>query len=496
MQTIFLRLLLTILCAPSLCFAIDINLNYQVSQSQAPSFDPDGSRLQALVSAAAEIYEDIIEDDAVLDLTFTWGDLGDTGTLGVATTTQVDGTRPTVSRMRFNTNDAVNWFLDATPSDNSEFDLIQTTYSGLDAATQDASFTGSPPANLEVGFAGVRRDFQRTTDLFSVIIHEFGHALGLIPASIGASANDGDFDVAVEFGGTDFGITVSSEDDIAHLAAPRTALFPVIPGDVRRLPSATDIFAIASAAGWQEIDLPRKEFLGSTAIWDLGSNWIGGRVPDAEDQVTVRDVEQVTITSQAVADSLRIDDDVQLALSGGIAANQLSVGNTQLTIGNQFAGINITDELVVNGAVLDVAVTRPIEAGEQIVLLTADSLQGEFDQISAERPSFSVGLVVDQLPNSVVATAAIVGDVDINGVVDFGDFLALSGNFGLQGEWRDGDLSGNGVVDFADFLDLSLNFGSQVSRAAVVPEPGFFSIWIVATLLFLRNAGLSKRKSR
>ena len=106
------------------CYALEIELTYQESLSQAPSFDPDGSRLLTLVEAATHIFEDIIEDDFTLDLTFTWGDLSGDGTLGVATVTDVDGIRPTVSRMRFNTNDSVNWFLDSTPTSHSELSLI------------------------------------------------------------------------------------------------------------------------------------------------------------------------------------------------------------------------------------------------------------------------------------------------------------------------------------------------------------------------------------
>ena len=52
------------------------------------------------------------------------------------------------------------------------------------------------------------------------------------------------------------------------------------------------------------------------------------------------------------------------------------------------------------------------------------------------------------------------GDTNLDGVVGFGDFLALSGNFGrTDATWRDGDFNGDGVVDFFDYLTLSRNFG-------------------------------------
>lgn len=51
------------------------------------------------------------------------------------------------------------------------------------------------------------------------------------------------------------------------------------------------------------------------------------------------------------------------------------------------------------------------------------------------------------------------GDADLDGDVDFADFLTLSSNFGKEGEWADGDFNGDGEINFADFVVLSKNFG-------------------------------------
>lgn len=51
------------------------------------------------------------------------------------------------------------------------------------------------------------------------------------------------------------------------------------------------------------------------------------------------------------------------------------------------------------------------------------------------------------------------GDTDLDGDVDFQDFLTLNANFNGPGEWEDGDFTGNNWVDFADFLILNDNFG-------------------------------------
>ena len=54
------------------------------------------------------------------------------------------------------------------------------------------------------------------------------------------------------------------------------------------------------------------------------------------------------------------------------------------------------------------------------------------------------------------------GDANLDGKVDFQDFLSLANNFGRDDHWiswRTGDLNGDGRVDFADFLILARNFG-------------------------------------
>ena len=54
------------------------------------------------------------------------------------------------------------------------------------------------------------------------------------------------------------------------------------------------------------------------------------------------------------------------------------------------------------------------------------------------------------------------GDADLDGNVDFDDFLALSANFGaVDVGWQQGDFDGDRDVDFDDFLQLAASFGRQ-----------------------------------
>lgn len=85
------------------------------------------------------------------------------------------------------------------------------------------------------------------------------------------------------------------------------------------------------------------------------------------------------------------------------------------------------------------------------------------------------------------------GDADLNGVVEFPDFLALSGAFGTEGGWAEGDFNGDGIVEFPDFLDLSANFGSMREAAASVPEPSGSSLLLICVPFIL---GFVRRNRR
>ena len=73
----------------------------------------------------------------------------------------------------------------------------------------------------------------------------------------------------------------------------------------------------------------------------------------------------------------------------------------------------------------------------------------------------------------LVEVGTLRGDTNVNGKVQFADFIILSNNFGGPGKWTKGDFDANGLVQFPDFLSLSANFGESVrSRStASVPEP-------------------------
>ncbi len=88
--------------------------------------------------------------------------------------------------------------------------------------------------------------------------------------------------------------------------------------------------------------------------------------------------------------------------------------------------------------------------------------------------------------------STLVGDTNLDGEVQFDDFLALSANFGQAGGWAEGDFDADERVDFSDFLALSANFGGAAPAAvSSVPEPTAASI---ALFGLLGLVGFRKRR--
>jgi hypothetical protein len=75
------------------------------------------------------------------------------------------------------------------------------------------------------------------------------------------------------------------------------------------------------------------------------------------------------------------------------------------------------------------------------------------------------------------------GDADLNGSVEFSDYVVLADHFSQPGAWSQGDFDTNGVVEFPDFVILANNFG-QSSATAAVPEPAGLVLLLVGLAFF------------
>jgi ELWxxDGT repeat protein len=74
------------------------------------------------------------------------------------------------------------------------------------------------------------------------------------------------------------------------------------------------------------------------------------------------------------------------------------------------------------------------------------------------------GADVDFLVEGILGTSR--GDTNLDGNVDFGDFLILANAYGSPvNSWGQGDFNGDGGVGFDDFLFLAENFGYKRALA-------------------------------
>ena len=84
----------------------------------------------------------------------------------------------------------------------------------------------------------------------------------------------------------------------------------------------------------------------------------------------------------------------------------------------------------------------------------------------------------------------LTGEANLDGRVDFSDFVILSASFGHPSDqsWGQGDFHNDGSVSFADFLGLANNFGQRVDQTVSVPEPTSFALLFAALLTTLRTS--------
>jgi hypothetical protein len=191
------------------------------------------------------------------------------------------------------------------------------------------------------------------------------------------------------------------------------------------------------------------------------------------------------------------------ATAGGSYTLALSAGTLGVTKGPGTGGPNTTTDLAAGysfgtanitisaGRTGDINGDGNINAAD-IDLMSAKLLAGglpydtKYDYRGPTAPPFTPdGLVSqpdkDRLVGSLIDINGVptsvgthYGDANLDGIVNFGDYLALLNNFGGTPKgWAQGDFNGDATVNFGDYLALLNNFGQTggTGQVSVVPEP-------------------------
>ena len=174
----------------------------------------------------------------------------------------------------------------------------------------------------------------------------------------------------------------------------------------------------------------------NVAIGGIGANSVGqggGLYSTGDLDATDRDLEHIFGNVAADCHDAFLND-MCADPSGGVAASEPAL----------LGDLNNDGE--VNGSD-DTVIARALASGNSDPSL---DLNGDNAVDAADNVFLAETLV-----------GALRGDTDLDGDVDFEDFLKLSENFGAtDAVWSHGDFNGDGNVSFADFLALSANFGS------------------------------------
>ena len=194
--------------------------------------------------------------------------------------------------------------------------------------------------------------------------------------------------------------------------------------------------------------------------------------------------------------------------------SQMPAGELLIELGGN-SSIGGVDRLVVTGlAALDGRLALTTIDGfvplpfEHFEVMTFGSRLGEFQEVVFENGQLpGLSFIADYGDTRVrLSPVALAGDINFDGIVDFGDLSLMSSSFGqLSGStWLEGDFDNDGVVGFGDLALMAPNFGvlagsggggSTFGELAAmlgrVPEPGVLPVTCVGLLglLWLRRSG-------
>jgi hypothetical protein len=160
-----------------------------------------------------------------------------------------------------------------------------------------------------------------------------------------------------------------------------------------------------------------------------------------------------------VAGTLQVYGNGDVSISGTVPM----VGGLAIATGGL---VNINSALLIttdggSPATIEAAIQQYIESGA-IVSNEVKSNPSVYGIAYADRSDSGV-LDNNLVPGQVVIEPDLLGDADMNGIVNFHDLQNLLGNFGNPGFWDQGNFNNHATVDFNDLQLLLGNFGDSTA---------------------------------